>query len=319
VARLLRLVNSLLDFSRIEASQVLASFEPTDLAAYTAELAGAYRSACERAGLRLEMDCSPLVEQVYVDREMWEKVVLNLISNALKFTFEGEIAVSVRRVGDSAELRVSDTGTSIPAEEMPRLFERFHRLSLVRTLVEMHGGAVEAHSEGPGRGSEFVIRLPAAPASIPCEASGRTPIADAPHGPERHRILVVDDNEDAANSLARVLARLYGQDVRVAHDCPSALGIAPEFRPEVVLLDIGMPGMDGHEVARRLRQGPETGGVLLVAPTGWGQESDRRQSRDSGFDLHLVKPVDAEQIRDLIAGAGKAVRPDHSEMVDGAR
>ena len=125
---MLKLVNTLLDFSRIEAGRVQAVYEPTDLAAFTAELASNFRSACERAGLRLVVDCPPIPEPVYVDRDMWEKVVLNLVSNAFKFTLEGEIAVSLRPVGDAAELSVRDTGTGFPAEELPRIFERFHRV-----------------------------------------------------------------------------------------------------------------------------------------------------------------------------------------------
>ena len=148
-------------------------------------------------------------------------------------------------------------------------------LSLVRTLVEMHGGSIAARSEGPGTGSEFVVRLPVLAAAPEAEAPRPGPSPGArPSRPPRRRILVVDDNVDAAKSLARLLARLYGQEVRVAHDGPEALAVAEEFRPEVVLLDIGLPGMDGNEVARRLRERPEFDGTLLVALTGWGQEAD---------------------------------------------
>src|SRR5262249_5339151 len=169
--RLLRLVNTLLDFSRIEAGRVRASYQPTDLAAFTADLASNFRSACEKAGLELVVDCPPLPEPVYVDRLMWEKVVLNLLSNAFKFTLQGSIRVSVRPDGASAELRVSDTGTGIPAEEVPRLFERFHRvenargrthegsgigLALVQELVKLHGGRISAESVF-GEGTTFAV------------------------------------------------------------------------------------------------------------------------------------------------------------------
>ncbi len=181
--RLLRLVNSLLDFSRIEAGRVRAVYQPTDLAALTADLASVFRSACERAGLNLEVDCPPLGEPVFVDPEMWEKVVLNLLSNALKFTFEGGIGVSVRRAGDAAELRVRDTGTGVPAEEMPRLFERFHRvegargrthegsgigLALVQELVKLHGGSVTAESV-VGAGTTFTVSVPLGSAHLPAD------------------------------------------------------------------------------------------------------------------------------------------------------
>ncbi len=214
--RLLRLVNTLLDFSRIEAGRVRAVFEPTDLAALTADLASSFRSACERAGLRLVVDCPPLAESVFVDREMWEKIVLNLLSNAFKFTFEGEIAVSVRRVGHTAELRVRDTGTGIPAEEMPRLFERFHRienargrthegsgigLALVQELVKLHGGSITAES-AVGQGTTFTLTVPLGSAHLPPDRTGpvrtSTPTATRarPYVEEALRWLPDVDRED---------------------------------------------------------------------------------------------------------------------------
>jgi CheY-like chemotaxis protein len=170
-------------------------------------------------------------------------------------------------------------------------------LGLVRTLVEMHGGSVEARSDGPGTGSEFLVRLPAHSGERGHQAppAGRGEIRD--ERPRRRRILVADDNIDAANSLARLLTRLYGQEVRVAYDGDEALAVAEDFRPEVVVLDIGMPGMDGNEVARRLRDRPEFEATLILALTGWGSESDRRKSKQSGFDWHLVKPIGPEAIR----------------------
>ena len=174
-------------------------------------------------------------------------------------------------------------------------------LSLVKSLVAMHGGRVEARSPGAGRGSVFNVRLPVAREVAPARAAGRTLNGQPP----RHRVLVVDDNVDAAVTLAKLLSKIYGQDVLVAHDGPSALRGAEEFRPEVVLLDIGMPGMDGYEVARRLRSRPESARALLVALTGWGQESDRQKSRQAGIDHHLVKPVEPEVIRQILAAHGE--------------
>src|SRR4051812_8355660 len=193
--RLLKLVNTLLDFSRIEAGRARASYEPTDLAALTAELASNFRSACEKAGLRLVVDCPPLPEPVFVDRDMWEKVVLNLVSNAFKFTFEGEIEVRLRPSDGAAELSVRDTGTGIPAAELPRVFERFHRvegargrthegtgigLALVQELVKLHGGSVRAEST-PGRGSTFVVSVPLGNAHLPADSvkASRPPAATA--------------------------------------------------------------------------------------------------------------------------------------------
>ncbi len=184
--RLLRLVNTLLDFSRIEAGRVRAVFQPTDLASFTADLASNFRSACERAGLHLVVDCPPLSEPVFLDRGMWEKVVLNLLSNAFKFTFQGEIAVTVRQTESGVALEVRDTGTGIPAEELPRLFERFHRvenahgrthegsgigLALVQELVKLHGGSISAASV-EGRGTTFQIELPVGNSHLPAEQIG---------------------------------------------------------------------------------------------------------------------------------------------------
>ncbi|HEX4611070.1 MAG TPA: ATP-binding protein, partial [Urbifossiella sp.] len=220
--RLLRLVNSLLDFSRIEAGRVRAAYQPTDLAALTADLASVFRSACERAGLRLEVECPPLGEPVFVDPEMWEKVVLNLLSNALKFTFEGGIGVSVRRAGAAAELRVRDTGTGVPAEEMPRLFERFHRvegargrthegsgigLALVQELVKLHGGSVTAESV-VGAGTTFTVAVPLGSAHLPADrvARGRTtpPVSSqaAPFIEEAFRWLPEGPHEASADPAA---------------------------------------------------------------------------------------------------------------------
>ena len=185
-SRLLRLVNTLLDFSRIEAGRMQAIYLPTDLAAFTVELASVFRSATEKAGLQLELDCPQLDEPVFVDRGMWEKIVLNLISNAFKFTFEGSIAVSLTRSGTDAELRVRDTGVGIPSKELSRLFDRFHRientrsrthegsgigLALVHELVKLHGGAVRVESE-PGEGSTFIVSLPLGTAHLPADRIG---------------------------------------------------------------------------------------------------------------------------------------------------
>jgi len=172
-------------------------------------------------------------------------------------------------------------------------------LTLVKSLVELHGGTVEAHSDGLGKGSEFVVRLPLAAAAA--EAAGGEAGGPSPDGWARGlRVLVVDDNADAADSLA-LLLRLHGHDVRVAHDGLGALALAPAFRPELIFLDIGMPGMDGYEAARRLRRLPGLQRVRLAALTGWGQQEDRRRSKEAGFDVHLVKPVDPAALEGLLA------------------
>jgi CheY-like chemotaxis protein len=211
-----------------------------------------------------------------------------------------------------AVIRVRDNGIGIAADQLPRLFEMFMQvdtsqersreglgigLTLVKTLVEMQDGTVEAHSEGPGRGSEFVIRLPTVaemPRPLPRETAAE------PLPAVRRRILVVDDNEDAAEWLATVL-RLHGHETHVAHDGLEAVTTAERIRPDAVLLDIGLPRLDGYEACRRIRAQSRGRDLLLVALTGWGQDEDRQESRDAGFDAHLVKPVDDEVLLKLLA------------------
>ena len=219
----------------------------------------------------------------------------------------GQIHLAVEPRGSEVSIRLKDSGIGIKPEMLADIFEMFtqvedHRnhaggglgigLSLVRALVEMHGGSIAAQSDGPGLGSEFVVKLPVLTTLPAIRASPSSPEARPAKGQVRSRILVVDDNEDAAKSLARLLTRLHGHDVRIAHEGPTALEAAEDYRPELILLDIGLPGMDGNEVARSIRRLPWGNDVVLIALTGWGQEEDRRRSSEAGFDHHLVKPVD---------------------------
>ena len=242
----------------------------------------------------------------------------NLVGNAIKYTDRGgRIAVDVRADGPGwAEVRVTDDGVGIEPGMLPRIFDMFVQadrrlersrgglgigLGLVRSLVEMQGGRVWAESDGLGRGSRFLIRLPrAAEPSRVVEGEGGSDGGARTARTSSRRVLVVDDNVDAATTLARMLSRLYGQQVRVAHDGPAGLLAVDEFRPEIVLLDLGLPGMDGYEVARRIRSSPDRDDLLLVAVTGWGQDEDRRRSEQSGFDLHLVKPVEPDCLEVLL-------------------
>ena len=253
------------------------------------------------------------------DATRLEQVVANLLTNAAKYTDPGgQITLTVEATDGRAVVRVADTGIGISADVLPRVFDLFVQaerrldrarggagigLTLVKRLVELHGGSVEAHSAGPGQGSEFVVRLPIADYRLPDRApeprSNRQPATESR---QSRRVLVVDDNRDAADSLA-VLVRIDGHDVRVAYDGPAALAAAEGFRPDVVLLDLGMPGMDGYEVCRRLRRSPELAGVRVIAVTGWGQDSDRRRSAEAGFDHHLVKPADLDEIARLTSAA----------------
>jgi CheY-like chemotaxis protein len=239
--------------------------------------------------------------------------VANLLNNAAKYTDAGgQIWLTVRREGDGVAISVRDTGVGIPPAMLPRVFDLFTQidrsdsraqgglgigLTLVKSLVELHGGRVMAHSDGAGRGSEFAVRLPLAAAGRPAGPPGGHARPAAVLAPRR--ILVVDDNRDAAESLGMLL-KLLGADVHVAYDGPEALEVLATYKPAVVLLDIGMPGMDGHEVARRIRHHPEFRDVTLIALTGWGQEDDRRRSHSAGFDHHLIKPADVNALQTLL-------------------
>ncbi|HEU5327022.1 MAG TPA: ATP-binding protein [Thermomicrobiales bacterium] len=342
--RLLRLVNTLLDFSRIEAGRIQASYEPTDLPAYTAELASTFRSAIERAGLQLRVDCPPLPTGVetYVDREQWEKIVLNLLSNAFKFTFAGEIAVSLRAVDDGAAvaLAVRDTGTGITAAELPRLFERFHRiqggqsrthegsgigLALVRELVTLHGGAIAVTST-PGAGSTFTVTIPTGAAHLPPDQlatseRSSTAASAAPYVEEALRWLP-DPAELTPNGAApdapvggRVLladdnadmrqyvARLLGQryTVETAPDGAAALAAALAQPPDLVLTDVMMPRLDGFQLLRALRADPRTSAIPVILLSARAGEEAQVEGLDTGADDYLVKPFAA---RELLARVG---------------
>jgi PAS domain S-box-containing protein len=320
VVHLARLVDDLMDIARINQGRIELRKEALDLAPVVKRAVQAIQSSIEGRGHALSISLPPEPVRLVADPTRLEQVIWNLLSNAAKYTEPGgQIRLSVRQEGGWVALRVRDTGMGIEPEMLSQIFGMFIQadgrrdrsqsglgigLSLVKTLVEMHGGDVAAWSGGPGQGSEVVVRFPVPSASETTQGQAEP---DQPErslsGTERpcRRILVVDDNEDAATSLARLLRRVYGHEVRVAHDGPEALGLAGEFRPEVVLLDIGMPGMDGYEVARRMRVRADLAGVRIIALTGWGQDSDRHQSREAGFDYHLVKPVDPETLSGLLA------------------
>lgn len=243
------------------------------------------------------------------------QVIANLLNNAAKYTEQGgHIWLAAGMEGTDVVLRVRDNGIGIPAEMLPRIFEMFVQvdrsigrsqgglgigLTLAKSLVEMHGGGVEAHSDGPGQGSEFVVRLPFSSSRRRDEEKILKAGGGQPTPPSRH-ILVVDDNRDAAESLA-ILLGLLRQDVRVAYDGRTALEEARANPPELAFIDIGMPRMDGYEVARRFRQETELRDVTLVALTGWGQEEDRRRSQEAGFDHHLTKPADLTTLQELLS------------------
>jgi CheY-like chemotaxis protein/anti-sigma regulatory factor (Ser/Thr protein kinase) len=245
------------------------------------------------------------------------QVFANLLNNAAKYTDPGgQIWLEARRGDREVVVSVRDTGVGIPADMLPRVFDMFTQvdrsagrthgglgigLTLVERLLAMHDGRIEARSEGPGRGSEFIVRLPLAAGPLPA----RDPEAEAPRVAAGRRIMVVDDNRDAADSLGELL-RTLGADVCVAHSGAEALRALTAARPAVVLLDLGMPTMDGYEVARRIRARPEGRDVVLIALTGWGQEDDRRRSREAGFDHHLIKPADLQALQTALAASAPA-------------
>jgi CheY-like chemotaxis protein/anti-sigma regulatory factor (Ser/Thr protein kinase) len=244
------------------------------------------------------------------------QVVSNLLTNAAKYTeIGGRITVEGTCEGGDVVLRVRDTGIGITPEMLPRVFDLFIQepqaldrsqgglglgLPIVRSLVALHGGTVNAYSEGEGRGTEFTIRLPAAPLreDAPGNPLAARPLT-APQSIESRRVLIVDDNEDAVELLAESL-ELVGHVVRVAYDGPSALRVAATFVPEVALLDIGLPVMDGYELARRFREHPGLEHLRLVAVTGYGQDSDRQRSQKAGFNAHMVKPVQMAELMSVI-------------------
>jgi PAS domain S-box-containing protein len=316
VQHLARLVDDLLDVSRIRRDKIELHKERVELAAVVAravEMANAVIQA-QRHNLTIALPPEPI--WLEGDLIRLAQVVSNLLHNAAKYTEPGgQIGLSAAREGAEIVLRVRDTGVGIEPELLRRIFDPFVQaersltraqgglgvgLTLVQRLVALHGGSVEAHSAGLGRGSEFVVRLPAVAQARQGDEAARGAGA-APAGPPvpRRRILVVDDNRDAAASLA-VLLRLEGHEAEVAHDGTAALEAVRRQRPDVAFLDLAMPGMDGYELCRRLRADPALTPALLVALTGWGQEADRRRSEEAGFDRHLVKPVEPQSLRRLL-------------------
>jgi PAS domain S-box-containing protein len=312
IDQLVRLVDDLLDVSRITRGKIQLRREPLDLAEVVARAVETSHPLVAAGKHALTTTLPPEPVRVEGDPVRLAQVFSNLLNNAAKFTPEGgRIDLTVETQGAQAVIRVSDEGLGIPAEMLPRVFDLFTQadhdpgpvrdglgigLTRVKRLVVMHGGSVEARSDGPGRGSEFTVRLPLLASAVARDAPAPAPpaLADAPC-----RVLVVDDNRDAARALA-LLLRLSGHEVHTAPDGPSGLDAVASFAPDVVLLDIGMPGMDGYEVARLVRQSPSLRDVCLVALTGWGQEDDIRHAREAGFDHHLLKPVDMNRLTDTL-------------------
>ena len=313
VGQLTRLIDDLLEVSRITTGRIHLQRERITLNGIAEKAVETVRPLMSQR--RHELTVSPLLQPIWLDGDAsrLEQVVVNLLTNAAKYTADGgHILLAVEQEGDEAVMRVKDTGVGIAPELLPRIFDLFTQaersldrsqgglgigLCLVKRLVEMHGGKVEVVS-ALGHGSEFVVRLPAllAPEPVPRSMVDETTEAAGPS----LRVLVVDDNLDSARSLGMLL-KASGHDARMAYDGPTAVKAALDYRPNVVLLDIGLPGFDGFEVAKQLRQQPALSSLLLVAMTGYGQESDLQRSQDSGFDHHMVKPVSFEKVQQILA------------------
>jgi CheY-like chemotaxis protein/two-component sensor histidine kinase len=317
LTQMVRLVDDLLDVSRITRGKIELRKERVELAAVVASAVETSRPLIEAAGHELTVTLPPEPIPLDADLTRLAQVFANLLNNAAKYTGQGgHIWLTAERHGGEVLVKVRDTGLGIPADMLSKIFEMFAQvdrslersqgglgigLTLVKRLVEMHGGSVEARSDGPGMGSEFTVRLPVAMASASHQPQPPKGEGEKTAAPARRRILVVDDNKDSADSMSMMLS-IAGMEARTAYDGLEAVAVAAAFNPDVVLLDIGLPKLNGYEAARRIREQPWGKDMVLVAVTGWGQEEDRRRSQEAGFNFHMVKPVDPAALERLLAG-----------------
>jgi signal transduction histidine kinase/ActR/RegA family two-component response regulator len=326
------LIDDLLEASRVTRGEIELNCERLDLAQVTRETVEGYRETLRNAGLALEVEVPPVPVPVHGDRLRLSQALSNLLHNATKFTAPGgKITVRLCRGNHRAEISVCDTGVGISPEVLPHVFEVFTQadhsldraqgglgmgLAVVRGLIEMHGGEVEAYSPGAGKGAELRLRLPLLEEDLEEGLTGHMGThgettagaphaaqAEEPHADSARRILVVEDNPDHAATM-RDFLELSGHQVELASSGTDGVAAAREFHPEVVLCDLGLPGMTGYEVAAELRRDPSTASAQLIAVTGYGGEDDRRRSREAGFDLHLTKPVDPGQLKRVLQTPG---------------
>jgi PAS domain S-box-containing protein len=313
VSQMVRMVDDLMEVSRITRGLIELRKESIDLATVIRSAVETSRPLIEANGHQLAISLPSDMIALEGDTVRLSQVFANLLNNAAKYTEPGgQIWLTARREAGEAVVSVRDNGIGLSAEMLPVVFDMFMQvdrstdraqgglgigLTLVKTLVELHGGTVAGHSDGPGQGSEFTVRLPVC---APESRAGQVPSTrpEAPELPKR-RVLVVDDNHDAAVSLGMLL-KILGSDVQLAHSGASALETIETYRPDVVLLDIGMPDMDGFEVARRIRANQRLSHVVLIALTGWGQAEDRHRTQSAGFDHHVVKPADVMTLQSLL-------------------
>ncbi|CAN5218721.1 hypothetical protein BH24PSE2_BH24PSE2_21750 [soil metagenome] len=313
LTQMVRLVDDLLDVSRITTGRLVLRKQSVDLEGIVRSAVDTARPLIEGSRQELSLSMPDRPVHLHADAARLAQVFANLLNNASKYTpARGHISLTAGTNDDGLlDVEIRDDGIGIRPEMLPSVFDMFTQvddsaerthsglgvgLTLAKRLIELHGGSIEARSPGLGHGSTFRVRLPVI-ATVPERDDEDTSIAE--HASRRYRILLVDDNVDYATSLAYLLGS-FGHEVRLAHDATGALETAREFRPEFAFLDIGLPGVNGYDLARRLRELSEMGGIVLVAVTGWGQEKDRRLAEDAGFDRHLVKPVDLDTIRSVL-------------------
>lgn len=323
VRQMARLLDDLLDVSRITHNRLELRRQRIDLADVVQAGIETSRPLLDERGMDLEVILPDGPVPIDADPVRLGQVVANLVNNAARYSEPGgHVRVDFARQGSEAVISVSDQGIGIAPELLPRVFDIFMQahpsrersqgglgigLSLVRGVVELHGGRVEARSQGVGKGSEFIVRLPLVVEPVAPEA-GPVRVHAPPEHVMRRRILVVDDLEDSADSLA-LLLQMAGHEVHTAYEGDEAFRVADKLRPEVIMLDIGMPKVSGYDVCRRIRQQPWGESICLVALTGWGQDADRRRSMEAGFDRHLVKPVDPAELTRLLASAKPTTQP----------
>jgi signal transduction histidine kinase/ActR/RegA family two-component response regulator len=320
VEHLTHLIDDLLDVSRIAQGKIQLRQEIFDPSTIIHQAVEVVRPLAERKRQTLSISITPSSMRIAGDSTRFEQILLNLLANAAKYSEDdGHILLSAEVEGSELVIKIKDDGVGIAPEKLPEMFELFAQadsslarsegglgigLTLVRKLTELHGGTVTAASEGPGKGSEFTVRLPtmeeltaeiSSPVAVNPSMNGTTPATGT-----KSRVLVVDDNQDTATGMAKLL-EILGHEVVAAYNGPSAIEKARELRPDVVLLDIGLPGMDGYEVARKLREDPCCSDAILIAASGYGQEDDQRRCREAGFNHHLVKPVDYKLLISLFS------------------
>jgi CheY-like chemotaxis protein len=312
LTQMVRLVDDLLDLNRITHDRLELRLSEVELATVIHQAVEVARPLMDASHHTLILNLPEEPIHLNADPARLAQVFGNLLNNSCKYTKPGgTISLTTSRVDDEVVVSLKDSGAGIPVDQLTSIFDMFMQidltteraqgglgigLTLVKRLIEMHGGTVEARSEGPGQGSEFIVRLPAllktAVLSGPAQPRESQDIMD-------RRILIVDDNQDSAESLAMLL-EITGNTTYMAHDGVEALAVIERHRPQIVLLDIGLPKLNGHEVCRRLRAQPWGKDIRVIALTGWGQEEDRRQSEEAGFDGHLVKPVDYDNLLELL-------------------